>query len=183
MFLLRRNWFIDRQGVHDLLDELPEDVYYEVLDRRHELPSNVQEYFGINDMPPTKMVVSDISDTEWEQMEMQKEEVRLEKIKKRKNAFVPPPRPREVIDDLLDYAETTVQKKQNELDGMLRGRTFRQRNQEEHPAVRDTRAQLEILKNELELIKSKMVTHERLWTELSFLDAALSGVGVSRETS
>jgi len=183
MFLLRRNWFVDRQDVFDLLDELPEEVYYEVLDRRHELPINVQEYFGINDTPTTKVVVRDISDAEWEHMEIQKEEVRLENIKKRKNAFVPPPRPREIIDDLVDMAENAVLKKQNELDGMLRGRTFRQRNQDEHPAIRDTRAQLEVLKNELELVKSKMVTQEKVWIELSFLDAALSGVGVSRETS
>jgi len=176
MFLLRRDWFFDTQGVYDLLDELPEDVYYEVLDRRHELPSSVQEYFGINDMPATKIVVRDISDTEWEQIEVQKEEVRLENIKKRKSAFVAPPRPHEVIDDLVVMAESALARKQTELDVMLRGRTYRQRNQEEQPAIRDMRAQVEVLKNELELVKLRMATQERLWTELSFLDAVLLDV-------
>ena len=176
MFLLRRDWFFDTRDVHDLLDELPEDVYYEVLDRRHELPNSVQEYFGINDMPATNVVVRDISDSEWEQIEIQKEEVRLENIKKRKNAFVGPPRPHEIIDDLLDMAESALARKQAELDVMLRGRTYRQRNQEEQPAIRDMRAQVEVLKNEFELVKTKMATQERLWTELSFLDAVLSDV-------
>ena len=183
MFLLRRNWFFDRKSVYDLLDELPGDVYYEVLERRHELPPEVEDYFMIVDILPIKTVIRDISDDEWEDMRIQEELLRYEKFKKRKNAFVAPPRPRESIDDLVDMAETALARKQTELDAMLRGRTYRQRNQEEHPAIRDVRAQVEVLKNELEQVNSRLGTCNKLWTELSFLDAVQLGAGKSSETS
>lgn len=183
MFLLRRNWFFDRKSVYDLLDELPGDVYYEVLERRHELPPEVEDYFLIVDILPIKTVIRDISDAEWEEMRISKELDRYEKFKKRKNAFVAPPRPRESIDDLFDYAQSSLARKQQELDDMLRTSKYRNRKPGEHSMIEYTRSQVETLKNELEMVNSRLITCNKLWTELNFLDAVQLGAVKSSETS
>jgi hypothetical protein len=187
MFLLRRNWFLDRQDVFGLFDELSEDVFCQVFDRRHELPNDVQEYFAVTEVPTTKTVIRNISDSEWEKLLVKHEEVRIAHTKKRKSAFVAPPRPRETIDILLDNVQTRLTKKQEALDDMVRmmnrNRTFSQRKQEEDPMVRDTRAEVETLKNEFEWIKTKILTYDKLWTESSFLDALHSGAAALPATS
>lgn len=187
LFLLRRNWFLDRQDVFALFDELSEDVFCEVFDRRHELPTDVQEYFAVTEVPNTKTVIRSITDEEWEQLLLDKELERIEYFKKRKDAFVPPPRPQELIDTMFRDIQLKLTKKEEALADMVRtmnrNRTFSQRKQEEDPMVRDTRAQVEKLKNELDWVKSKIDITDKIWSELSFLDAVQSGAGGLPATS
>lgn len=186
LFLLKRNWVMDSQDVYSLFEELSEDVYSEVYYRRSELPLAAQMYFQ-DSTPVGKIRIGEYSEEDADRDEVERYETRTRVIREFKKTYIAPPRPREVIDDIFDQVQRQLIKKQESLDDMVRtmnrGRTFSQRKQEEEPMVRDTRAQVETLKNEFEYLKTRIESYDKLWSESNFLDAVPSVVAASRVKS
>ena len=184
MFLLKRNWFIDIQDIYSMFWELPEDVYYEVYQRRHEVPELAHVFH--EDIPNKgRLKIYDIPDTEWEQMNFRIEEQRVRNARNFKNKYVAPPRPREYIDDAIDKLTSQVENKKIIMEDMLRS-TKRSKKyvppgqrveDTEEPMVRETRRSLQTLENEFVKMKERLDTLNKLWTESKCLDAMLENAG------
>jgi DNA repair exonuclease SbcCD ATPase subunit len=65
-FLLKRNWFVDIQSIHDLLRRTSNEVFWQIFHNRHEYVQRVREVIAPNDYIPDrallKMKVSDLTD-------------------------------------------------------------------------------------------------------------------------
>jgi hypothetical protein len=65
-FLLKRNWFVDIQSIHDLLRRTSNEVFWQLFHNRHEYVQRVREVIAPNDYIPDrallKMKVSDLTD-------------------------------------------------------------------------------------------------------------------------
>ena len=174
MFLLKRNWFISDQDVYDLFWELPEEVYFHVFDRRDELPASMQHLFPVPYPNLSKLKIHDLTDKEWDDEIMRKEEQRIQAVRRFKKNYVAPPRPREELDDTLEKLESQISSKRIVLEDMIR-LTRKVGNTE--PMVRDTRRSLEYLENEFDRLKGRATTLDKLWSEQKCLDAMLDNVG------
>ena len=182
MFLLRRNWFISNEDAYELIEFLPDDVYYEVYYRRHELPPEVQAYYQDN---PTeslnlKLKVRDYSDKEWEKEQLDRYEMRMKYMKDFTKNYVAPPRPREPIDDQIDTLKSELEKNKLILADMLRGVKYRRRylgtdphSEDDDPMVREVQVKVRQIENELECLEPEANILNRQWTDLSALDAML----------
>lgn len=174
MFLLKRNWFISDQDVYDLFWELPEEVYFHVFDRRDELPASMQHLFPVPYPNLSKLKIHDLTDKEWDDEIMRKEEERIQAVRRFKKNYVAPPRPREELDDMLEKLESQINSKRIVLEDMIR-LTRKVGNTE--PMVRDTRRSLENLENEFGRLRERASTLDKLWSEQKCLDAMLDNVG------
>lgn len=174
MFLLKRNWFISDQDVYDLFWELPEEVYFHVFDRRDELPANLHHLFPVPYPNLSKLKIHDLTDKEWDDEIMRKEEERVQAVRRFKKNYVAPPRPREELDDILEKLESQINSKMIVLEDMIR-LTRKVGNTE--PMVRDTRRSLENLENEFGRLRERASTLDKLWSEQKCLDAMLDNVG------
>ena len=174
MFLLKRNWFISDQDVYDLFWELPEEVYFHVFDRRDELPASMQHLFPVPYPNLSKLKIHDLTDKEWDDEIMRKEEERVQAVRRFKKNYIAPPRPREELDDTLEKLESQINSKKIVLEDMIR-LTRKVGNTE--PMVRDTRRSLEKLENEFGRLRERVSTLDKLWSEQKCLDAMLDNVG------
>jgi hypothetical protein len=181
MFLLRRNWFISNEDAYELIEFLPDDVYYEVYYRRHELPPEVQAYYQDN---PTeslnlKLKVRDYSDKEWEKEQLDRYEMRMKYMKDFTKNYVAPPRPREPIDDQIDTLKSELEKNKLILADMLRGVKYRRKYlgtdlySDDDPMIREVQVKVRQIENELECLEPEANILNRQWTDLSALDAML----------
>jgi hypothetical protein len=180
MFLLRRNWFLDDSDVYRMFWELPEDVYYYVYHRRYELPREMHRLFPGGYPHKTKLKIKDITEEEWEDMMLQKEEQRFLAIQRFKKNYVAPPRPREYVDDEIDNVQSSIQRKKIILDDMLRATKRYKKHvppESEEPMVREQRESIQKLQNEFDNLKERVVTLDKIWSELKYLDALLENVG------
>jgi hypothetical protein len=78
-FLLKRNWFLDREGIVDLLWTANEDVFQEIVKRVGTYAGNIQEViysFLPLEHPNIKLKVREITDEEAELYELQKKKER-----------------------------------------------------------------------------------------------------------
>jgi hypothetical protein len=120
-FLLKRNWSLDMEGIHDMLAELPEDVYYRVLEHRDEYSPSVRWALHEPEIPSRflRIPVRDISDEEWTDMEEKEEREHRRLMTEKWKDFVPPPRPRSDIDDLMDGSKARIEAEKQTLDNLL----------------------------------------------------------------
>ena len=178
MFLLKRNWFISDQDVYDLFWELPEEVYFHVFDRRDELPASMQHLFPVPYPNLSKLKIHDLTDKEWDDEIMRKEEERAQAVRRFKKNYIAPPRPREELDDTLEKLESQINSKKIVLEDMIRltRRKYGSPSDTE-PMVRDTRRSLENLENEFGRLRERASTLDKLWSEQKCLDAMLDNVG------
>lgn len=182
MFLLKRNWFMEPQDAYDLIEFLPDDVYYEVYYRRHELPLEAQLYFQ-DDTSKFKLQVIPYPEKEWEKEQADKCEARMKYMKDFKKNYIAPPRTREPIDDEIDRLTTELESKKVIYEDMLRG-TRRTKKyappgmsaEEDDPMVREMKLRIQILENELNILTPEAESLDKLWTDLSGLDAMLANV-------
>jgi hypothetical protein len=174
MFLLKRNWFMSDQDVYDLFWELPEEVYFHVFDRRDELPVTMQHLFPVPYPNLSKLKIHDITDKEWDDEMIRKEEQRIQAVRRFKKNYIAPPRPREDFDDTLDKLESQIGSKRIVLEDMIR---LSRKVGNTEPMVRDTRQSLEKLENEFSRLKERASTLDKLWSEQKCVDAMLSNVG------
>ena len=65
-FLMKRNWFVDIQSIHDLLRTTSNSVFWELFHNRHQYPQRVREVIAPLDYIPDrallKMKVLDLTD-------------------------------------------------------------------------------------------------------------------------
>jgi len=174
MFLLKRNWFMSDQDVYDLFWELPEEVYFHVFDRREELPASMQHLFPVPYPNLSKLKIHDITDKEWDDEMIRKEEERIQAVRRFKKNYIAPPRPREELDDMLEKLESQIGNKKIVLEDMIR---LSRKVGNTEPMVRDTRQSLEKLENEFSRLKERASTLDKLWSEQKCVDAMLSNVG------
>ena len=59
-FVLKRDWFVDTDGIIDLLWELSEEVYLQVVEHRHEYSLRIREFLE-SDNTPRPITVRDFS--------------------------------------------------------------------------------------------------------------------------
>ena len=184
MFLLKRNWFLDIQEIYSLFWELSEHVYYDVYQRRHEVPELAHVF--PEDVPnKSKLKITEITDKEWNDSVIQEEEKRIRAIHKFKKHYVAPPRPREPIDDTIDNLQFRIENKQIILEDMLRATKKSKKYvppgqryvEPEEPMIREQRESLEKLENEINNLKEQVIRLNKTWTELKCLDALLENVG------
>jgi hypothetical protein len=80
--LLKRNWFLDSEGIEELLMDADEEVFQVIVDRAHTYPENVRaiiySFLPISTSKYSKLKIRDITD---EQMDLQEFK---EKERKRK---------------------------------------------------------------------------------------------------
>lgn len=189
MFLLKRNWFIDPQDVYSLFWELSEDVYYDVYQRRRELPTEIQNLF-MEDIPTSKVKLVNITENEWNDEMLRKDGLRLSAIRNFKKTYVSPPRLRESIDSEFDKLENQIENKRIILEDMLRATKKSKKYvppgqryvEDEEPMIRDTRMSLQRLENEFDKLKERIITLDKLWSEQKCLDAMLENAGKLYET-
>ena len=184
MFLLKRNWFLDREDIFAMLWELPEDVYYYVFERRHEVPE-LSDMF--HDPPPNKSVlkITDITEKEWNNLIIEKEERRVRAVYKFKKQYVAPPRPRESIDDRMVVLKSDLENKKVILEDMLRTTKKTKKYvppgqrvvEAEEPMIRDQRNAIQKLENEISFLNERVLTLDKTWSELKCLDAMLQNAG------
>jgi len=190
MFLLRRNWFLDDQDIYRMFWELPEDVYYYVYHRRHELPREMHRLFPGGYPHKTRLKITNITDEEWDDMMLQNEERRFLAVQRFKKKYIAPPRPRETIDDEIDNLQTRIQNKKIILEDIIRvtkkSKKYMPPGQRyveaEEPMIREQRDYIQKLENEFESLKERAITLDKTWTELKFLDALLENAGSLYET-
>ena len=192
-FLLRRNWFLDMESLQELITELPEDVYYKVLEHRNEYHSDVRWALGEPVIPPhfVRKQVRDISDEEWEDMEEQKERERHKVLCEKKKAFVPPPRPRSEIDTLMDSATAETQRHRDVLDNLIAsvrktqrylGNSRRSQPVDDTAEIRAARERLGSAENELANLKELFDSSNKTWNDLAWCDAMLQDVARRRSS-
>ena len=190
MFLLKRNWFISDQDVYDLFWELPEEVYFHVYDRRDELPSNLHHLFPVAYPNLSKLKLHDITDKEWNDEIIRKEEARIQAIRRFKKNYIAPPRPREDIDVALEDLELQLKNKKIILEDMIRvtkkSKKYvppgQRESVEDDPMIRQQRDRIRNLENGITSLKERIVTFDRTWSELKCLDATIQNAGNLYET-
>lgn len=184
MFLLKRNWFMDIQDIYSLFWELPEDVYYDVYQRRHEVPELAHVFY--EPVPNVSgLKLTEITEKEWNDSLVQKEEQRIRAIYRFNKQYVAPPRPREAIDENLSVLQNSLEKKKIVLEDMLRAtkKTKKyvppgQRSTEpEDPMVREQRDAIQKLENEIAFLNERVATLDQTWSELKCVDALLASAG------
>jgi hypothetical protein len=152
-FVLKRDWFVDTDGIIDLLWELSEEVYCQVVEHRHEYSLRIREFLE-SDNTPRPITVRDFTDAEFN---ADQEAILAERerwMRAHRKAYVPPPRPREDADDELDAVSLKLARMPH------------------RPSYdRKHAAEVTKLENELAFRKSVVDSIQRTWTDLTWLDA------------
>ena len=181
-FLLKRNWSIDMADLHDMIAELPEDVYYEVLQHRNEYAPNVRWAFHEPEIPQRflRLKVRDMSDEEWESKLSETRRELMSKLKKHKETFQPPPRPVGAIDGYVAEAKTALEECKKELENASRIARRTQRyvppgmrgyREDDTPAVAKARTKVENAENGLKRLQAQLETQDMLWNDQACRDA------------
>jgi hypothetical protein len=181
-FLLKRNWSLDMEGIHDMLAELPEDVYYQVLEHRDEYSPSVRWALHEPEIPSRflRIPVRDISDEEWTDMEEKEEREHRRLMTEKWKDFVPPPRPRSDIDDLMDGSKARMEAEKQTLDKLLAAAKKNQRYivgsrrgemGADTPAITAARERLLSAENGFVKMKELFDSINKKWRELMLCDA------------
>jgi len=165
-FILKRDWFVDTESIVDLLWELSEEVYWQVVEHRHEYALRIRELME-SDKIHTSIRVRDVSEDDFnaEQEAILAERERW--MRAHRKAYVPPPRPREDADDEMDVVSLKIATLVSN----------KPRKPSYDPVTRQTAAELAKLENELASKKSVVDSIDRAWTDLTWLDALHRDVG------
>jgi len=175
---------MDIQDIYSLFWELSEDVYYEVYQRRNEVPE-LAHIFPDPIQNVSKLKITEVSEKEWNDQIIADGERRIRAIYNFKKKYVAPPRPREPIDDNLSMLKSSLENKKIILEDMLRAtkKTKKyvppgQRSTEpEDPMVREQRDAIQKLENEIAFLNERVITLNKTWSELKCLDALLENAG------
>jgi len=181
-FLLKRNWFPDMEHLHDMIRELPEEVYYQVFERRNDYPANVRWALHEPEIPERflRVKVRDMSEEEWNDKMNEVRRDLLIKLKKHKETFQAPPRPFGEIDSCLAEARVELEdcKKAFENASKTARRTqaygppgMRGNRENDTPAVAKARAKVSQAENELKRLQSHLETQDMLWKDQACRDA------------
>lgn len=182
--ILKRNWFLDMEGIHDMLAELPEDVYYEVLEHRNEYHPDIRWALEEPEIPSRflRMEVRDVSEEEWLDMEEKKEREHRSLMTEKWKDFVPPPRPRSEIDELMDGSNARIETAKQTLDKLLAEAKKTQRYivgsrrgemGADTPAITAARERLASAENGFVKTKELFDSINKKWRELMLCDAML----------
>lgn len=150
-FLLKRDWAPDIYDIDELLWTIRQDVFEDVLANRSAYPLRVRELLDFYD-PNRVCKVRDLTDEEMNAILEGDEEARIRKEKEDYEAYVPPERPRNIIDERND-----------ELRHELLNRNM-------------TTEQRQDLENEFEESNKRLANEKRYWKELQWLSAKLASV-------
>lgn len=183
-FLLRRNWFSDIRDFHRLMHELDEDVFAQVVQNRNRYHPNLRWALYESEVPArfVRTPVKDISDAEWQSMKSDREKERVRRVKEHKKTFVPPPRPRDEMDDMVDDAKAQIDERKEDLDALLSVAKKTQKYMppgrrtqigDDNPTICSARAHLASLENGLGRAKELLEASNKTWTDLAWLDAML----------
>lgn len=170
VFLLKRNWFFSVEDLHELLWELPQDVWDGVLERIDEYPREIQDI--LRDPPKiyTRTIrVREMTDKEYDDMITHQEDDLERRKRDHKARFVAPPRDREPIDDEYD----AVLKELTDKQLILKDVSKQWKRQTHEPIIRDTERRILVLQNEFEVLSKRVETLNKIWTELRWIDALL----------
>lgn len=180
-FLLKRNWSLDMEGLHDMINELPEDVYYELLEHRDEYPPSVRWALHEPEIPSRflRIPVRDVSDEEWSDMEEKKEREHRRLMTEKWKDFVPPPRPRSDIDDLMDVSTARMEAAKQNLDKLLAATKKTQKyvvgsrrgEIQDTPAITVARERFVSAENGFVKMKELSDSINKKWRELMLCDA------------
>ena len=182
--LLRRNWFLDMESLHEMISELPEDVYCEVLQHRNEYAATVRWALHEPEIPQrfVRTSVRDMSNAEWNGAIAARDEERTRRMRAHRAAFQPPPRPREDIDDAVDDAKAEMDECRERLDATLclAKKTqkyvvpsMRAQLGNDIPVVRSARARFELVENGFKRLGEHLAASNKIWTDLMWIDVAL----------
>ena len=184
VFLLKRNWFWDIQELFDFLWKLPEDVYCEIWDRKMEFHPEIQ-YWLTEKKASSKIV--DYTNEQWSADQQEIAERRDRQVREFRKRFVPPPRPREDLDDIRDELIEQVRDKKKCLEEAIstaskkRGYIPPSRRvagmYDSDQLVIDARKNLLSPENELERVTRIIESLDKTWTEEKCLDALILNAG------
>ena len=182
--LLKRNWFMDTEDLYDLLYELPEDVYSEVVERRNDYHPNVRWALGEPAIPThfIRKPVRGVSDSEWQTMEETEERESRNLTEEMKKLFSPPPRPQTHIDIMAYNARADIDKHKDILDKLVDssrktqrylGTSRRGQLEDDNPEIRAARIRLASAENEFARVKELLDSSNKSWNDLMWCDAML----------
>jgi len=180
VFLLKRNWFLDVEGLFDFLWSLSDDVYDEVCRRNKEFHPDIQYWLTPNNLLPG---VSEYTQQEWEEDQLLIEQKRQDEIKEFKRSYVCPPRPREKIDKMYESLMSDLEASDKLLNEAI-ARASRKRGYvppnkrtdnmyDTDPAVQQTREKIKNIKNRLETLNKILEQEDTIWKEQSVRDALI----------
>jgi hypothetical protein len=183
-FLLRRNWFFDTDGITDMLNELPWDIYYQVRDRAQTYPEPVRTVLtDHSDVPRTRYTIRDQTQAEIDKDAEECNARRHSLTMEHRAAFIGPPRPREQIDDWHDELIASILRQRSVVDdakaSYIRARGYISPNKrktlsyDNDPVVSSATDRLVLLENELIALNELIVSIHKTWTDLAWTDAVV----------
>lgn len=120
-FLLKRDWFLSVQDIHDLLGYADDDTFWKIYSVRREYSQRVREVVApldyVHDKTLYKLTVGDLTDEHIEDMK-RVDRINLRKLmqeewEKHMNSM--PKRPRESIDERIDQVRLNIEAVREEL--------------------------------------------------------------------
>jgi len=176
--VLKRNWFMSKDGLVEFLWLLSYEVYDEICKRKKEFDPNIRDL--LTDFVPFPGA-RDYTDAEWEADQLRIAETRERNIREFRKSFVPPPRPRQEIDDMFDTFVQQLTDLKKRLEDAIASATKRRGYvppnrrtpgmYDNDPLVSTARNNLADKENEFELIKKTVESLDKVWTEEKFIDA------------
>lgn len=178
--LLKRNWFMDVEGLFDFLWELSDDVYDEVCRRNKEFHPDIQYWLTSNTLLPG---VREYTQQEWDEDQSAIEQKRKQEIRDFKNNYTAPPRPPSEIDktyhSLMCDLKATEKLLNDAIANASRKRGYVPPNKrtdnmyDTDPAVQQIRQKIIHIKNRLENLKKILEQEDTIWKEQSVRDALI----------
>lgn len=179
-FLLKRNWFVDEESIHDVLWDVDEDVFQEIIPRIGTYPFAVQQvlfgYLPMNEKirVQLKQKIRDLTDENMEIAELQRDDARRKEIQqawekhKTENNLQPPVGS---LDTEYDDLYANLQRLQKNLEDAKKksvsGRyvppTKRDSVSSSNPEVIAVEKKIQLLENELELQKQRIAQENNDW--------------------
>jgi hypothetical protein len=183
-FLLRRNWFFDTDGITDMLNELPWDIYYQVRDLAQTYPEPVRTVLtDHSDVPRTRYTIRDQTQEEIDKEFEEHESRRYSRIMEHRTAFVAPTRPREQVDDWHDELTSSILRQRDLVESAkasyIRSRGYIAPNKrktisyDNDPDVCKAMDRLVLLENELIALNERIASINKTWTDLLWTDAVV----------
>lgn len=184
VFLIKRNWFWDINDLHDLMWQLPEEVFQKVSARKHEFHPEIQYFFNDYYYHPS---IKEYTDAQWNADQRDIEDKRDKEVREFRKRFVAPPRPRNEIDDIYDHWSKKLEYRKKCLEEAISSATKKRgyiapskRTAEIYdsdPLVKEARKNLLLPENELERLKKTVESLDKTWTEEKFVDAMILNAG------
>ena len=149
-YLIKRDWALYVEDIDDLLWTIRQDVFEQVLENRTAYPWRVRELLDWYARDGTNKV-KDLTDDEMNG----DDETRIRKEKEEFEVYIPPERPRNIIDERNDELrhELETYKRRKNIDIL----------------------KLKNLENELEESNKRLSSENRYWKELQWISAKFVG--------